>query len=93
MLACEHASSTSTIVQSADIGRQFAIVKTLSKSITAVDLPRGFGMKGFLEDMFDIKKARGELVLKLPARKAIIDRIVSCPEIFGKAMLPKKRQK
>ena len=93
VLACKHASSTSTIVQAADIGRQFAVVKTDSKSTTAINLPHGFGMKGFLEDMFDIKKARGELVIKLPARKAIIDHIVSCPEIFGKAMLPKTTKK
>ena len=93
VLACKHASSTSSIVQSADIGRQFAIVKALSKTTSSVNLPHGFGMKGFLEDVFDDHKARGVLILKLPARKAIIDHIVSCPRIFGRAMSPKTTKK
>ena len=79
--------------QSADIGRQFAIVKALSKTTSSVNLPHGFGMKGFLEDVFDDHKARGVLVLKLPARKAIIDHIVSCPDIFGRPMSPKPTKK
>ena len=52
---------------------------------SAIKLPHGFGLKGTLEYMFDKYKARGELFLKVPARKAIIDHIVSCPEIFGKS--------
>ena len=93
VLACKHASSTSSIVQSADIGRQFAIVKAETKTTSAVNLPNGYGMKGNLECMFDEYKARGVLNLKLPARKAITDHIVSCPEIFGKAMAPKTTKK
>ena len=86
--ANKHASSTSTITQSADIGRQFALVKTGTKTTTSINLPRGFGIKGLLEETFDTLAAKGELILKLPARKAILDHIVSCPEIFGKAMSP-----
>ena len=93
VLACKHASSTSSIVQSADIGRQFAIIKTLTKTVTSVNLPHGFGMKGFLEDLFDTYNASSMLMLKLPARKAIIDHCVSCPEIFSKAMSPKTTKK
>ena len=93
VMSCKHASSTSSIVQSADIGRQFAIVKVESKNTTAVNLPHGYGLKGRIEDMFDTYKARGILNLKLPARKAITDHIVSCPEIFGKAMAPKTTKK
>ena len=88
-MAYKHVSSTSSITQSADIGRQFANIKSLTKTTTAVHLPRGFGLKGYLEDMFDLKKASEELILKLPARKAIIDHCVCCPEIFAKAMTPK----
>ena len=93
VVACKHASSTSSIQQSADIGRQFAIVKFTSKTTTAVNLPNGFGLKGFIEDIFDDYKSRGILHLKLPARKAILDHIVSCSEIFGKAMSPKTTRK
>ena len=89
VLAMKHASSTSGVTQSADIGRQFANVKEGSKTTTAENLPHGFGLKGYLEDIFDQKKACGELILKLPTRKAIIDHAVSCPEIFSKAMAPK----
>ena len=83
LLACKHASSTSGITQPADAGRQFAIVKCISKTTTAVDLPSGFGLKGEIEEIFDEYKAKGILVLKLPARKAILDHIVSCSEFFG----------
>ena len=93
VIACKHASSTSSITQSADIGRQFAIAKSLSKTTTSVNLPSGFGLKGEMEDVFDDYKARGILMLKLPARKAIIDHIVSCSEIFGKSMSPKTTRK
>ena len=93
IMSCKHASSTSSIVQSADIGRQFAIVKVESKNTTAVNLPHGYGLKGNIEDIFDTYKARGILKVKLPARKAITDHIVSCPEIFGKAMAPKTTKK
>ena len=55
--------------------------------------PHGYGIKGRIKDMFDTYKARGILNLKLPARKAITDHIVSCPEIFGKAMAPKTTKK
>ena len=89
VLAVKHASSTSGVTQSADIGRQFANVKEGSKTTKAENLPHGFGLKGYLEDIFDQKKACGELILKLPTRKAIIDHSVSCPEIFSKAMAPK----
>ena len=89
MLANKHASSTSSIQQSADIGRQFANFKTECKTTTAENLPHGFGLKGFLEDMFDILKANGTLVVKLPAKKAIIDHCVCCPEILSKSMAPK----
>ena len=93
VLACKHASSTSSIVQSADIGRQFAIIKTGTKTTTSVNLPHGFGMKGLLEELFDTYKASGILTLKLPARKAITDHTISCPEIFSKAMCPKTTKK
>ena len=93
VLACKHASSTSSITQSADIGRQFAIVKSQSKTTTAVNLPTGFGLKGDMEGIFDDYKARGFLSLKLIARKAIIDHIVSCSEIFGKAMSPRTKKR
>ena len=46
-------------------------------------------MKGYIEDQFNILTVKGVLILKLPARKAILDHIVSCPEIFGKLMSPK----
>ena len=84
VLACKHASSTSSITQSADIGRQFAIVKSQSKTTTAVNLPNGFGLKGDTEEIFDDYRARGFLTLKLVARKAIIDHIVSCSDFLEK---------
>ena len=93
VIACKHASSTSSINQPADMGRQFANIHLDTKTMTVVNLPRGFGLKGFLEEMFDMKKASGELTLKLHARKAIIDHCVCCLEIFGKAMSPKKTKR
>ena len=93
LLACKHASSTSSITQSADIGRQFAILKASNKTTTATNLPNGFGLKGFISDTFDKLNANGVLHLKLPARKAIIDHCVCCPEMFGKAMSPKTTKK
>ena len=89
ILMMKHASSTSSITQSADIGRQFAIVKSSSKKATSVNLPSGFGLKGLLEDELNCLQASKKLHLKAPARKAIIDHITSCPEIFGNAMQPK----
>ena len=92
-MACKYASSPYSIVQSADIGRQFAIVKMETKTITAVNLPNGYGMKGNLECMFEEYKARGILTLKLPVRKALTDHIISCPEIFGKQWHQKLQKK
>ena len=89
MIACKHASSTSSITQSTDIERQFTILRATSKTTTATNLSHGFGLKGYLDDTFDNRKASGALTLKLPACKAIVDRIVSCSDIFGKAMSPK----
>ena len=91
--ANKHASSSSTIAQSADIGRQFAITKSENKTTTSVNIPRGFGLKGIIEEEFNTLAAKGVLILKLPARKAILDHIVSCPEIFGKSMSPKTTKK
>ena len=93
IMACKHASITSAIQQMADIGRQFAIIKSESKTVTAINIPSGYGLKGNLEYKLDLLYASGELMLKLPARKAIIDHIVSCPEIYGKAMQPKTTKK
>ena len=89
MLAYKHASSTSSITQSADIGRQFANMKAENKTTTAINLPHGFGLKGFLEDTFDLLKAKGILNLKLPAQKAMIDHCCCCPDFLGKAMAKK----
>ena len=89
VLAFKHVSSIFSITQCANIGRQFITLKASSKTTTVTNLPHGFGLKCYLEDTFDNLKASGTLTLKLPARKVIIDHIVSCPEIFGKAMIPK----
>ena len=93
VLACKHASSTSSIQQSADIGRKFAIMKAANKTTTEINLPTGFGLKGFIEEIFDTLKASGKLNIKLPARKAIIDHCVTCPEMYGKAMATKTTKK
>ena len=42
LLACKHASSTSTIQQMADVCCSFAIAKQTNKTTTAVNLPSGF---------------------------------------------------
>jgi hypothetical protein len=93
VMSCKHASSTSAIQQMADIGRQFAIFKALCKTVTNINLPSGFGLKGEIEYYIDSYQASGELMLKLPARKATIDHICSCPEIYGKAIQPKTTKK
>ena len=93
VMACKHASSTSTIQQMADICRSFAVMKSESKKITAINIPSGYGLKGHLEYEMDCLHASGTLMLKLPARKATIDHIVSCLEIYGKAMQPKTTKK
>lgn len=59
----------------------------MSKTTTAVSLPHVYGIKGYLDNLFD-EKANGELNLKLPAHKAIIDHVVCCPEIFSKVVVP-----
>ena len=66
VLSCKYASSTSIIVQSADIGRQFNAVKTGTKITISVNLPRVFGMKRYLEVLFYTYKASGELTLNIP---------------------------
>ena len=86
VMACKHASSTSSIQQMADICRSFAIMKSESKRVTAINLPSGYGLKGQLEYELDHLQASGTLMLKLPARKATIGHIVSCSEIHGKSM-------
>ena len=93
VIACKHASSTSAVQQMADIGRQFAIFKAACKTTTAINVPSGFGLKGEIEYELDCLQASGKLILKLPSKKAIIDHIVSCPEIYGKAMQPKTTRK
>ena len=77
----------------ADIGRQFPIFKAACKTTTAINVPSGFGLKGEIEYELDCLSASGKLILKLPAKKAIIDHIVSCPEFYGKAMQPKTTKK
>lgn len=56
---------------------------------TATNLTHGFGLKSYLQDTFDNIKAISIIILKLPARKAITNHIVSCPEIFAKVTCPK----
>ena len=63
-------------------------MKTGIKTTKSINLLHGFGIKGLLEETFDTLAAKGELILKVLARKAILDHIVSYPEIFGKAMSP-----
>ena len=92
-MACKHASSMYRIQQMADIGSQFAVMKSESKKVTAINIPSGYGLKGQLGYEIDCLYASGTLMLKLPARKAIIDHIVSCPEIYGKAIQPKTTKK
>ena len=93
ILALKYASSTSAITQSADIGRQFAIVKTVSKSETSVNLPSGFGLKGILEDELVRLQANKTLILKTPKKNATIDHITSCPNTFSDAMKPRITKK
>ena len=93
VMACKYASSTSCIQKMADIDRQFAVMKSESKKVTVINIPSGYGLKWQLEYEIDCLYASGTLILKLPARKAMIDRIVSCPEIYGKAMQPKTTKK
>ena len=52
----------------------------------AINSSTVFGLKGFIKEMSDTLKASGKLNIKLPARKAIIDHCVTCPEMYGKAM-------
>ena len=93
VLANKHASSSSAIQQSTDIGRQFAIMKEINKTTTSINLPSGFRLKGYIKNKLDELRASGTLMLKLTARKAIIDHCVSCPEIYGRAMQPKSTKK
>lgn len=58
-----------------------------------MNIPSGYGLKGQLEYESDCLYGSGTLILKLPARRAMIDHIVSCPEIYGKAMQPKTTKK
>ena len=92
VLASKYVRSTSLIVQSINIGRQFAIVKAETKTTKTINLPNGYGMKGNLECMFDGYKAQVILSFKLPACKTITNHINLCPEIFGKAMAPKSKE-
>ena len=93
VLANKHASSTSCICQICDVGRQFAVIKVDTKTTTAVNLPSGYSLKGLFEEKLDRLKASGILLLKTPDRKAIIDHVVTCPEIYGNAMKPKITKK
>ena len=69
------------------------MIKLANKTTTSINLPSGFGLKGFVENKLDELRANGTLLLKLTARKAIIDHCVSCSEIYGKAMQLKTTQK
>ena len=93
MLACKHASSTSAVQQSADIGRQFAVTKSANKPTTSINLPSDFGLKGYIENLFDVYKANVEIILKLPARKAMIDHYVRCPELYGTSIQTKTKKR
>ena len=93
VMANQHASSTFAVQQMADFGRQFAIMKAENKTTTSVNLPSGFGLKGQLEYELDNLHAKGILMLKVPAKKAIIDYVVSCPDIYTKLMHPKTTKK
>ena len=50
------------------------------KPTPVVNLPRGYDLKGQLEDELDKLKAGDILILKRPSRKAIVDHITSSPE-------------
>lgn len=89
VLACKHVCSTSLITRYVDIGKKFTNIKSCNKTTTDVNLPHCFGLEDYLGDIFGFKKASGELVLKFPAHKAIIDHCVCCPEKFDEAMTPK----
>ena len=93
VMACKHASSKYYIQQMADIGRHFAVMKSESKKVTEINIPSGYGLKGQLEYEIYCLYVSGTLMLKLPARKAMIVHIVSCPEIYGKTMQPKTTKK
>ena len=93
VMACKHASSKSCIQKMADIGRQFAVIKSESKKVTAINIPSGYRLTGKLEYEIDCLYASGTLILNLPARKAIIEHIVSFPEIYDKTMQPKTTKK
>ena len=77
----------------ADICRSFAIAKQLTKVTSDVNLPSGFGFKGQLEYELDRLSAQGILVLKLIARKAIVDHTITYLNTFGKALHPERSKK
>ena len=68
-------------------------MKEINKTTTSINLPSGFRLKGYIKNKLDELRASGTLMLKLTARKAIIDHCVSCPEIYGRAMQPKSTKK
>ena len=68
-------------------------MKSANKTTKSISLPSGFGLKGYIENLFDVYKANGTLKFKLPARKAVIDHCVSCPELYGKSMQPNTTKK
>ena len=86
LMACKHTSSTSCIQKMADIGCQFAVMKSEIKKVTAINISSGYRLKGQLEYEINCLYVIGNLMLKLPSRKAMIEHIVSCPEIYVKAM-------
>ena len=69
VMANKHASSTSTITQMADLGRNFAIMKSKNKTTTSNYLPSGYGLKGQVEYKLDRLQSSGILVLKTPIKK------------------------
>ena len=77
----KHTSSSSTVQQMADVGRQFVIMKTENKTRKYVNLPSAFGR-------LDNHYVEEKLTLNVPTRKVIIDHVVSCLDNDTKPMYP-----
>ena len=92
VISCKHAGSTTAVQQACDVCPAFKVIKTFCKNTTAQARPN-IGYKGLVVDIIRGLHTTGQLNLDLPIRKALIDHIVTAPDVFTTAMREKNLMK
>ena len=89
VIANKHSSTTAATQQATDVCPCFKIVKAFCKNTTAEHLP-AFGYKSRVIEEIEKLISAVLLTIQLPIKKALVDHLVTAPEIFTRGMCRKK---